>query len=202
MHPDRRALLAALAGLGLPAAARAQPIVRPADWPARLIAAAERQVGRTVIYDPAYVRLAYPGGDVGRERGVCTDVIVRAYRDGLGLDLQKLVHEDMRRAFSAYPRTWGLRAPDRNIDHRRVPNLETFFRRKGAALRFSGPADFQPGDLATQRLPGNLPHIGIVSRRRAPSGRLMVVHNVGAGARVEDVLAEWPLHGRLRFAPA
>lgn len=199
MKPDRRALLFSLASLGLPAAGRAQPA---GDWATRLISAAERQVGRTVIYDPAYVRLAYPGGDVGRERGVCTDVVVRAYRDGLGLDLQKLVHEDMKRAFSAYPRTWGLRGPDRNIDHRRVPNLEVFFRRRGATLPFAGPPDFRPGDLVTQRLPGNLPHIGIVTHRRAASGRLMVAHNVGAGTRVEDVLAEWPLHGRFRFAPA
>jgi len=187
---------------GRPGGARRRPRPGPAEWSARLIAAAERQVGQTVIYDPAYVRLAYPGGDVPRERGVCTDVVVRAYRDGLGLDLQKLVHEDMARAFSAYPRTWGLRGPDRNIDHRRVPNLETFFRRKGADLAFAGPADFRPGDLVTQRLPGNLPHIGVVTHRRAPSGRLKVAHNVGAGTRVEDVLAEWPLHGRFRFAPA
>ena len=194
----RRTILGSLAGFALPAASRAEP----AAWPARLIAAAESQVGRTVIYDPAYVRIAYPGGDVGRERGVCTDVVVRAYRDGLGLDLQKLVHEDMKRAFSAYPRTWGLRGTDTNIDHRRVPNLETFFRRKGGALRFATPADYRPGDLVTQRLPGNLPHIGIVTHRRARSGRLLVVHNVGAGTHVEDVLAEWPLHGRFRFAPA
>ena len=118
-----------------------------------------------------------------------------------GLDLQKRVHEDMARAFSAYPRTWGLRRPDRNIDHRRVLNLETYFRRKGAALRYAGPADFQPGDMATQRLPGNLPHIVIVGSRRAPSGRYYCVHNVGRGAQVEDVLAEWPLAGRFRFAP-
>lgn len=196
---DRRAMIAGLGALAAPAAARAQPA---ADWSARLISAAERQVGVTVIYDPAYVRLAYPGGDVPRERGVCTDVVVRAYRDGLGLDLQKLVHEDMKRAFSAYPRTWGLARPDPNIDHRRVPNLEAFFRRKGAALAFAGPADFRPGDLVTQRLPGNLPHIGVVTHRRARSGRLLVAHNVGAGTRVEDVLAEWPLHGRFRFAPA
>lgn len=196
----RRSLLASLAGLALPAvtpvAARAEP-----SWSARLIGAAQRQVGRTVIYDPAYVRLAYPGGDVPVERGVCSDVVVRAYRDAFGLDLQKLVHEDMTRAFSAYPRTWGLRRPDRNIDHRRVLNLETFFRRQGAALRHAGPADFQPGDLATLRLPGNLPHIVIVGSRRAPSGRYLCVHNVGRGAQVEDVLAAWPLAGRFRLAP-
>lgn len=198
----RRALLESLTGLALSAPMAGAARAQAPGWSAKLIAAAERQVGRTLIYDPAYVRLAYPGGDVGRERGVCTDVVIRAYRDGLALDLQKLVHEDMRRAFSAYPRTWGLTRPDANIDHRRVTNLEAFFRSKGAALRFAGPADFQPGDLATQRLPGNLPHIAVVTARRAPSGRLLCVHNVGAGARVEDVLAAWPLAGRFRFAPA
>jgi uncharacterized protein YijF (DUF1287 family) len=202
----RRALIAGLAGLAVPSLARAGVtlglVPRAPAWSDRLIAAAERQVGRTVIYDPAYARLAYPGGDVGRERGVCSDVIVRAYRDSLGLDLQKLVHEDMRRAFSAYPRTWGLRRPDPNIDRRRVLNLETFFRRRGAGLRFAGPADFQPGDLVTQRLPGNLPHIAVVTHRRAASSRLLCVHNVGRGAQLEDVLAEWELVGRFRFSAA
>lgn len=194
---ERRALLTGFAATALAGAARAEPA-----WPARLIGAAERQVGRTVIYDPAYVRLAYPGGDVPIERGVCCDVVVRAYRAGLGLDLQKLVHEDMARAFSAYPKAWGLRRPDSNIDHRRVLNLETFFRRKGAALRFTSALDFQPGDLATLRLPGNLPHIVVVSHRRAPSGRLYCVHNVGRGAQQEDVLTAWELVGRFRFSAA
>jgi uncharacterized protein YijF (DUF1287 family) len=193
---DRRLLLIGLAGAAVPGLARAEP-ARPGAG--RLIAAAERQVGRTVLYDPAYVRLAYPGGDVPIERGVCCDVIVRAYRDGLGLDLQALVHEDMRRNFAAYPKTWGLRRPDPNIDHRRVLNLETFFRRKGAALRFVSPADFRPGDLATMRLPGNLPHIVVVTQRRAASGRLLCVHNVGQGARLEDVLDAWPLTARFRY---
>lgn len=193
----RRALIGGLAGLAAPGLLRAEP----AAWSARLVAAAESQVGRTLFYDPAYVRLAYPGGDVGRERGVCSDVVIRAYRDGLGLDLQKLVHEDMKRAFSAYPRTWGLRGPDRNIDHRRVLNLETFFKRRGATAPVISPAHFQAGDLVTQRLPGNLPHIAVVTHRRAASGRLLCVHNVGQGARVEDILGEWPIAGRFRFAP-
>ena len=196
---DRRRLLLTLPALAIPGAAAAEP---PRDWPEKLAAAARTQVGRTVTYDPAYVRLAYPGGDVPRDRGVCTDVVVRAYRDAFGLDLQQRVHEDMRANFAAYPKTWGLRRPDRNIDHRRVPNLETFFSRKGAALPFRAPLDFQPGDLATQRLPGNLPHIVVVTGRRAASGRLLCVHNVGRGARIEDVLAEWPLVGRFRYAPA
>lgn len=192
----RTLLLGGFAGLAAPQGTLAEP----PSWSVRLIAAAEGQVGRTLIYDPAYVRLAYPGGDVGRERGVCSDVVIRAYRDGLGADLQKLVHEDMKRAFAAYPRTWGLSRPDANIDHRRVLNLETFFRRKGAALRATTPADFQPGDLVTQRLPGNLPHIAVVTHRRAASGRWACVHNVGQGARLEDILAAWPIAGRFRFS--
>ena len=189
---DRRALLTGLA------AAAAFPARAEPTWQARLIAAAERQVGRTVLYDGAYVRLAYPGGDVPRERGVCTDVVIRAYRDAFGLDLQTLVHEDMRRAFAAYPRNWGLSRPDRNIDHRRVPNLETFLKRRGAGLPHSG---YQAGDLVTQRLPGNLPHILIVTARQAAPGRPLVVHNIGAGTRVEDALFDYPVTGHFRFPP-
>ncbi|MBX7248352.1 MAG: DUF1287 domain-containing protein [Caulobacteraceae bacterium] len=193
---DRRSLL-----LGLSGALLARPVLAAPEpaWDARLIAAAERQVGRTLIYDPAYVRLAYPGGDVPLVRGVCCDVVVRAYRDGLGLDLQKLVHEDMSRHFAAYPRAWGLRRPDPNIDHRRVLNLETFFRRQGASLPQASAADYRPGDLATMRLPGALPHIVLVTRRRAASGRLLCVHNVGRGAQLEDVLDAWPRVGRFRW---
>jgi uncharacterized protein YijF (DUF1287 family) len=134
-------------------------------------------------------------------RGVCADVVVRAFRQQ-GLDLQRLVHEDMARNFSAYPRTWGLRRPDPNIDHRRVLNLETFLRRRGFALRGSfEPADFRPGDVVSWRLPGNLPHIGIVSDRKAAdgSGRPLVIHNVGRGAREEDALFAWPQAGHFRW---
>jgi uncharacterized protein YijF (DUF1287 family) len=172
------------------------------DGPRRaLLDAAHAQVGVTRHYDGSYVRLAYPGGDVPADRGVCTDVVIRALR-ATGLDLQKAVHEDMRRDFAAYPALWGLRRPDRNIDHRRVPNLETWLRRAGHALPVSGRAsDYQPGDLVTWRLPGGLPHIGVVSDRRARdgSGRLLVVHNIGAGTRVEDVLLAWPPHGHFRL---
>ena len=129
------------------------PFVVPDDWAVRLLDAAERQVGETVIYDPSYVRLAYPGGDVPRERGVCTDVVVRAFRDAFSVDLQKLVHEDMRRNFSAYPTYWGAKGPDRNIDHRRVLNLAAYFRRKGAGLPVSqDAADYLPGDIIAQML--------------------------------------------------
>jgi uncharacterized protein YijF (DUF1287 family) len=166
-----------------------------------LLDAAHAQVGVTRQYDGSYVRLAYPGGDVPLDRGVCTDVVIRAVR-ATGLDLQKAVHEDMRRDFAAYPALWGLRRPDRNIDHRRVPNLETWLRRAGHALPVSGRApDYQPGDLVTWRLPGGLPHIGVVSDRRARdgSGRWLVVHNIGAGTQVEDVLLAWPPHGHFRL---
>lgn len=166
----------------------------------RLVAAARGQVGVTVIYDGSYRALAYPGGDVPPERGVCTEVVVRAYR-ALGFDLQKEVHEDMRRAWSEYPKHWGLERPDRNIDHRRVPNLATFLRRRGAELRRSDdPAAFRPGDLVTWRLPSGVPHIGIVSDRRLDD-RPLILHNIGAGTREEDVLFAWERTAHFRFLP-
>jgi uncharacterized protein YijF (DUF1287 family) len=169
------------------------------DWPLQLVAAAEAQIGVTVTYDPAYVRLAYPGGDVPRDRGVCTDVVIRAYRDAFGIDLQRLVHEDMKANFSRYPRSWGLSRPDPNIDHRRVPNLQTFFRRRGRALPAESPEDFAEGDLVTQMLPGNLPHIAIVTGQTGAGGAPLVVHNIGGGTRLEDRLLDFPLTGRYRF---
>ncbi|MFN8011681.1 MAG: DUF1287 domain-containing protein [Holophagaceae bacterium] len=173
----------------------------PADGSARLVAAARAQVGVTLRYDPAYVRLAYPGGDVPLDRGVCTDVVVRAYR-ALGADLQVLVHRDMRSAWEAYPRTWGLKGPDPSIDHRRVPNLATFLRRRGAALPVTAdPADYRPGDLVTWRLMSGVPHIGIVSDRRAPSGRPLVLHNLGGGAKEEDALFDHAVTGHFRWLP-
>ncbi|ANH05989.1 DUF1287 domain-containing protein [Shinella sp. HZN7] len=198
----RRTLLAgglvSGAALVLPAGLRAQPAE---DGAQKLVVAARRQIGVTLTYDPAYSRLDYPGGDVPRERGVCTDVIVRAYRDGLAIDLQVLVHEDMRKAFSAYPALWGLKRTDRNIDHRRVPNLQTFLKRAGAALPASrDSADYRPGDIVSQMLPGNLPHIGIVADDRSADGaRPLLVHNIGAGARLEDVLFAYPLTGHYRY---
>ena len=184
--------------LALPALGQAAP---EEDAAGRLVAAARRQVGVTLTYDPAYSRLDYPGGDVPRERGVCTDVVVRAYRDALDIDLQVLVHEDMRRAFSAYPPLWGLKKTDRNIDHRRVPNLQAFFKRAGAALDISANGvDYRPGDVVSQMLPGNLPHIGIVADERTPDGaRPLLVHNIGAGARLEDVLFAYRITGHYRY---
>jgi len=182
----RTALQFGLVCLAMPAA-MAQEKPDEADWRIRLVDAAREQIGVTTLYDPAYVRLGYPGGDVAPERGVCTDVIVRAYRRAFGLDLQKLVHEDMAAHFAAYPKTWGLKTTDRNIDHRRVGNLAAFFSRRGVSLSASeDPADFQPGDVVTQMLPGNLPHIVIVSSNRSTDvpERPLVIHNIGAGADV------------------
>lgn len=156
-----------------------------------------------VVYDPSYVALDYPGGDVSANRGVCTDVIIRIYRR-LGIDLQREVHEDMRAHFSAYPKIWGLSGPDRNIDHRRVPNLETFFTRRGAKLPPSNdPKDYQPGDIVTWRVGGRTPHVGMVVDRRSADGRRpLIVHNMGRGPRVQDVLFAFPLHGHFRWHPA
>jgi uncharacterized protein YijF (DUF1287 family) len=166
-----------------------------------LVDAARAQIGVTVVYDGRYQRLDYPGGDVPLERGVCTDVVIRAYRV-LGVDLQQRVHEDMRAHFSTYPPLWGLTRPDRNIDHRRVPNLATFFTRHGQAL---GPtrddAEFLPGDLVTWRLPNGLPHIGIVSDRRTSGGRPLILHNIGAGTEEDDVLHAYTRTGHYRYRP-
>jgi uncharacterized protein len=198
---DRRRLLIGLAAVGLPTARVSARSADPSPWPSRLIAAARRQIGLTTIYDPAYVRMAYPGGDVPPQRGVCTDVLIRAYREAFGIDLQKEVHEDMRANFAAYPRSWGLSRPDTNIDHRRVPNLQVFFTRKGRTFPDGlAPGDFEPGDIASQMLPGNLPHIGIVSSSRkrgdAPHD---VIHNIGRGTQEEDILGRFPITGRYRY---
>ena len=168
----------------------------------KLVTAARAQVGVTLSYDPAYVGLAYPGGDVPRDRGVCTDVVIRAFRDSLSQDLQKLVHEDMKGAFSAYPKLWGLKSTDRNIDHRRVPNLRAYFKRKGCELPLPGKGDvsaFQPGDIVTCTVPPNLPHIMIVSDRKSAAGTPLVIHNIGAGAREEDMLNTYPITGHYRW---
>lgn len=168
---------------------------------ARVVGAARSQVGVTVHYDPAYVRIGYPQGDVPADRGVCADVIVRAYRAD-GIDLQRLVHEDMAAHFAAYPHLWGLRGPDANIDHRRVPNLEAFFRRRGLALPVTRQAaDYQPGDIVSWRLPNGLAHIGLVSDRVAAdgSGRRLMLHNIGAGTQEEDVLFAWTIVGHFRW---
>lgn len=168
------------------------------DAGARIAAAAERQVGVTRIYDPSYVRLKYPGGDLPIERGVCADVIVRAFR-GVGVDLQREVHEDMSRNFRAYPQMWKLRAPDPNIDHRRVPNLMKFFERRGKSLGLRSSL-FHPGDVVAWRLPNGLYHIGIVALGRPRDGAApLMVHNIGAGAQKEDVLRAFEVIGHYRW---
>ncbi len=169
-----------------------------------LAAAAQERTRHSVRYDGSYVKISYPNGDVPADTGVCTDVVIRSYR-ALGVDLQRLVHEDMERAFDAYPsrRIWGLRAADSTIDHRRVPNLQTFFRRNGRELAVSEvPSDYAAGDLVTWMLPGNLPHIGIVTDRMDEvSGRPLVVHNIGAGPMLEDMLFRYPVTGHYRYSP-
>jgi uncharacterized protein YijF (DUF1287 family) len=197
---DRRSLLlGAGASIALAGCAKAQPRVQAAPRAARLIAAARAQIGVTMDYDAAYTTIHYPNGDVSRSKGVCTDVIVRAYRDAFGIDLQALVHADMRTAFSAYPRIWGLRRPDANIDHRRVPNLRTWLERKGASLPVpSGASGWRPGDIFTALVDGRSPHIGLVSDRRGPGG-LSIIHNIGRGTREEDGLLAWLITGRYRW---
>lgn len=171
--------------------------------PSRLTAAARDQVGVTVTYDPAYVTLAFPGGDLPRDRGVCTDVVIRALRDGWGIDLQLAVNRDMTSDFAAYPSLWGLNHPDRNIDHRRVPNLQTLLARIGAAVPLEeGPTPYLPGDIITWTLPGNLSHIGIVSDRRSAEGTPLILHNIGAGAKEEDILFAYPMTGHYRIGAA
>ncbi|MGH8476544.1 MAG: DUF1287 domain-containing protein [Methylococcales bacterium] len=161
-----------------------------------VIEAARGQIGVTVAYDSAYSRITYPGGDVPMDRGVCTDVIIRAYRHA-GIDLQVLVHEDMSTHWADYPGIWGLSRPDANIDHRRVPNLEVFFRRHATILPVtSDAANYQPGDIVTWRLDNGRPHIGLVS---ASFFGPRVIHNIGRGAREEAVLFSYRIVGHFRY---
>jgi uncharacterized protein len=166
----------------------------------QLIEAAIAQTNYTKSYDPAYVRIAYPNGDVPITTGVCSDVVIRAFRK-LGLDLQKEVHEDMRANFSAYPNKWGLRRPDTNIDHRRVPNLMTYFKRKGKAVGMmtTNAQDYKPGDIVAWDLGGGIPHIGLMTNLQGEDGRYQIVHNIGGGTRVEDRLFEWKIIGHYRY---
>lgn len=170
--------------------------------PQQLVAAALTQTTQTVRYDGSYFKIPYPNGDVPAHLGVCTDVIIRAYRT-LGIDLQQLVHEDMHRHFSLYPakRNWNQTKTDTNIDHRRVPNLQTFFTRHGQSLAISNQAhDYQAGDLVTWMLPGNLPHIGIITDQQSTDGvRPLVVHNIGAGPQQDDMLFNYPITGHYRY---
>lgn len=168
-----------------------------------IVQAARTQIGQTTMYDPAYVGLKYPDGDVPLERGVCTDVIIRALRKGAGLDLQKLVHEDMKKAFVKYPKIWGLKKTDRNIDHRRVPNLSCYFEREGYSLGASkNKRDYLAGDLVAC-LVGKRPHIMIVSDKKAKDGTPLIIHNIGSGTKEENTLFAFKItgHFRLKIAP-
>ena len=173
-----------------------------AEFTKRLVAAAVERTHHNVRYVSAYIRIPYPGGDVPADTGVCTDEIIRSYRT-VGVDLQKEVHEDMVANFAAYPnkRRWLLAHPDSNIDHRRVPNLMVFFQRKGESLPLTTRGqDYAPGDLVTWDLGGGVPHIGIVvDQKSSGSGRYQVVHNIGEGPKMEDVLFNWKITGHYRY---
>ena len=164
----------------------------------KLVRDARQQVGVTLSYDPAYRKLSYPGGDVPMATGVCTDVVIRALRQQ-GLDLQEAVHRDMRGHFAAYPKNWGLTRPDSNIDHRRVPNLMTWFKRQGWSLPVSREASaYQAGDIVTWDLGRGLTHIGIVSDRQSPAGAPLILHNIGRGTQEEDILFAYAITGHYR----
>ena len=187
-------------------ALRSQAPAQPAtassrqEFTRRLVAAAIERTHHTVRYVSAYVHIRYPGGDVPADTGVCTDEIIRSYR-AVGVDLQKEVHEDMLQHFAAYPNRWHRTQPDSNIDHRRVPSLMVFFQRNGESLPITSRAeDYAPGDLVTWDLGGNVPHIGIVVDQKARwSGRYMIVHNIGEGPKMEDVLFNWKITGHYRY---
>ena len=166
----------------------------------RLVAAAVERTNHSVTYDSSYFSIPYPGGDVPEDRGVCTDEVIRSYR-AVGVDLQKEVHDDMQADFAAYPRKFGLTTTDPNIDHRRVPNLMTFFGRKGRSLAVTDDAaDYRPGDVVTWDLGGGLTHIGILTDAPAATPpRYLIMHNVGAGPRLEDVLFAWKITGHYRY---
>lgn len=195
------AALTFVAGHSLAQTQQGNPTERQ-EFLKKLVAAAEERTHHIVRYDPAYVRIPYPGGDVPQDTGVCTDEVIRSYRK-VGVDLQKEVHEDMERNFSAYPqqRRWLLSHTDTNIDHRRVPNLMVFFSRKGESLAVTkNAADYLPGDLVTWDLGGNVPHIGIVVDEKSAEGaRHLIVHNIGQGPRREDVLFAWKITGHYRY---
>jgi uncharacterized protein len=196
---DRRGLLIGLASLGIAPSVLAQAPDADVPFATNVAIGGELRAAKAEIYDPAYVKLAYPMGDVADDRGVCTDTVIRAFRHA-SVDLQVDVHEDMAANFSAYPKMWGMSRPDRNIDHRRVPNLETLFQRRGGARKLSTNAsDYRPGDIVSWRLTGSgLPHIGVVTRK-FQGGQPLVAHNIGAGTQMEPCLFSWTMKGWFRF---
>lgn len=184
------------------------PVIRVDPSAQPLVSAARDRLKKLVSYDGAYIGIDYPGGDVPAYMGVCTDVVIRSYRAAYGFDLQKVVHEDMRENFEAYPTNWGLSRPDKNIDHRRVPNLETWFTRAGYDIPISAtPAVYQPGDIVSWRLDrgtgkGGLPHIGIVSERVSRRGTPLIIHNIGRGPEESDILFDHTITGHFRYFPS
>jgi uncharacterized protein YijF (DUF1287 family) len=196
-------LLGILVCVGLPVAQTVSSSASArAAFTHKLVAAAVERTTHHVRYDSAYVHIPYPNGDVPADTGVCTDEIIRIYR-AVGVDLQKEVHEDMQANYSSYPNhaLWRLSRTDTNIDHRRVPNLRVFFSRKGEKLGITrNPADYAPGDLVTWDLAANVTHIGmVVDRKSEGSGRYMIVHNIGGGPQLEDVLFNWKITGHYRY---
>ena len=169
-----------------------------------IVQAALERTQHNVRYDGRYLSIPYPNGDVPASIGVCTDVVIRTYR-AIGTDLQQLVHEDMLANFSQYPskRIWGMSSTDKNIDHRRVPNLQVFLTRHGNVLPVSEDAkDYGPGDIVTWMLPGNLPHIGIVTDKiSAATGNPLIVHNIGSGPSLDDMLFSYKISGHYRYVP-
>ena len=179
-----------------------QVLVAQQSFSEKLSAAAISLTNQEVTYDPTYFSIDYPNGDIPKNKGVCTDVIIRAYRK-LGIDLQKEVHEDMKAHFLVYPNLWGLSSTDKNIDHRRVPNLMKFFSRNGQELTITLKAnDYQPGDIVSWNLNGGLTHIGIVVNKKSlDEERYLIVHNIGAGQVMEDVLFSYKIIGHYRYQP-
>ena len=191
-----KSLMAALLSIALFTPAIA---VNPISSGDKLALDAKKQIGVTISYDPTYRKLDFPRGDVPQETGVCTDVVVRAYRLQ-NIDLQQLLNVDMKSNFSAYPKTWGLKSTDKNIDHRRVPNIETYFERHGQSLSMTDESSFKAGDIVSWRLPNsNLPHIGIVSDKSASDGTPLIIHNIGRGTQEENILFAYPIYGHYRY---
>lgn len=195
MEIDRRSCLTGLFALPLSPALATQGETKAA----KLIVKARRQIGITTLYDPAYVALDYPGGDVPEDRGVCIDVIIRAYRAAFDFDFQTHVHQDMAANFDAYPKRWGLTRTDRNIDHRRVPNVETWLQRHGHELQAD---QWQPGDIMTCRVGDTLPHIGILSSQKDRRGQWKAIHNIGLGTLEDNRIWAYGQKRRFRFLPS
>lgn len=195
-HYQAKSLSIVLLSLLLMTPALAASPISSAD---KLAKDAKKQIGITTSYDPTYRQLDFPRGDVAQNTGVCTDVIIRAYRLQ-NIDLQQLINVDMKSNFSAYPKIWGLKTTDKNIDHRRVPNLESYFERHGQSLSVTDKDSFEVGDIVTWRLPNNnLPHIGIVSNNLASDGTPLIIHNIGQGTQEENILFAYPLKGHYRY---